>query len=302
MTMEHSRTHLAAAQKALDEARIAHAKTLNGEVLARAVVAGIDAEMATLEEAESAANQTVIDAFKRGEEPPKPNGEARSFDQTRRDLERRASNMDAVLHALKEQQSEAAATVAAAEAGVADAINAVFAARIAGKLEKALKANAEVLKELPELNIGALMKLDIPGLRNFVLAPVVHTGRELDRNKPEMKLANALYRSWRTALEVDPMAAPRAEAGAKLLADEAAVIAKREAEIAAEEKKWKDEQQAERAALQAKNKAERDKWEREHRPFHFSDHIIDNPPQQGPHNTIVPGSTSADLATFGDRR
>ncbi|MGH6848475.1 MAG: hypothetical protein ACREC0_13880 [Methylocella sp.] len=300
--MKEARACLAAAQKALDEARVAHAKTLKGEELARAVITGIDAEMATLEEAESAANQTVIDAFKRGEEPPKPNGEARSFDNKRHDLERRSSNMDAVLHALKEQQSEAAAAVAAAEAGVSSAINAVFAARIAGKLEKALKANAEVLKEMPELNVGALMRLDIPGLRNFVLAPVVHTGREMDRNKPEMKLANALYRSWRKALEADPLGEPSPEAGAALLADEAAEIAKREAEEKETERKFRAEMDAVRKEQHREQNEANEKWRRENQPFHFNDHIVDGPAPQGPHNTIVPGSTSADWAKFGDRK
>jgi hypothetical protein len=276
---------------------------LKGEELARTVISGIAAETAALEEAEAAANQTVIDAFKRGEEPPKPNGEARSFDDKRRDLERRSSNMDAVLHALKEQQSEAAAAVAAAEAGVADAINSVFAARIAGKLKRALKANAEVIEELPELNIGALMQLDVPGLKNFVMAPVIHTGRELDRSKPEVKMADAVYRAWRKALASDPQAEPDPQAGAKLLADEAAAAARQAAEERAEDAKFKAEMDAARKEQYREQNEANEKWRRENQPFHFNDHIVNGPAPQGPHNTIVPGSTSGDWAKFaGDRK
>lgn len=81
---------------------------------------------------------------------------------------------------------------------------------------------------------------------------------------PGSKSANARLRAWRAALESDPQAEPSEEAGAKLLADEAAVIAKREAEEAAVNAKYQAEVQAQRAASQAENKAKNDQYERKY--------------------------------------
>ncbi len=261
MSMHEARERLKAAQKILAEASGALDKIKGGIVRACTIRDGIRAERSSFDDLESAATVAAIEAIKSGKEPKESTGQ--KLDEDRRRLEARERDYSRMIDALEEQCIEGEEKLEAAEVALKQAIIGVQAARIEGRLTEAQKLYEAYAALLPELNVGALRKLPVDGLQQFVHVPAVTTYRELSANNPRMAPASAMFRAWSAALERDPLADPSEEAAQELLAREQAEAVERAAAEVAEEEKFRAKMRAEAEERGRPQREANEKWERE---------------------------------------
>lgn len=142
-TPHPSCAHLAAAQKALNEARAVHAKTVADIERAKKIKNDYEVESASLADAEAAETMELVDLIQRGQDPSKLTPKQSIYEQ-RLVLEARERNIFAALETLDEKLDESESAVKAAEDAVAEAVDEVIASHGRERLAHLLKLDAEL--------------------------------------------------------------------------------------------------------------------------------------------------------------